>query len=67
MAENTRLSDLSTVIVDYVTKETAKFITGANSLANIDKYYSDLNALGLKEYQDIYVKAYATYQAGLKK
>jgi putative aldouronate transport system substrate-binding protein len=64
---NTRLSDLGTVINDYVSKESAKFITGANSLSNIDKYYSDLDALGFKEYQDIYINAYGTYQANLKK
>jgi hypothetical protein len=65
--ENIRLSDLSTVITDYVEKETAKFITGANSLSNIDKYYSDLNALGFKEYQELYAKAYTAYQANLKR
>jgi putative aldouronate transport system substrate-binding protein len=65
--ENIRLSDLSTIITDYVEKETAKFITGANSLSNIDKYYSDLNALGFKEYQELYAKAYAAYQANLKR
>jgi putative aldouronate transport system substrate-binding protein len=65
--ENIRLSDLSTIITDYVEKETAKFITGANSLSNIDKYYSDLNALGFKEYQGLYAKAYAAYQANLKR
>jgi putative aldouronate transport system substrate-binding protein len=65
--ENTRLSDLKTVIMDFVDKESAKFITGANSLSNIDKYYSDLNALGFKEYQDLYSKAYNTYLNNLKK
>jgi putative aldouronate transport system substrate-binding protein len=59
--ENTRLSDLKTVITDFVNQETAKFITGANSLNNIDKYFSDLNSLGFKEYLDLYVKAYDFY------
>jgi putative aldouronate transport system substrate-binding protein len=59
--ENTRVSDLKTVITDYVQRESAKFITGAKSLNNIDAYYRDLNALGLKEYENLYVKAYEVY------
>jgi putative aldouronate transport system substrate-binding protein len=65
--DNTRLIDLKTVILDFVDKESAKFITGVNSLANIDKYYSDLNALGFKEYQDIYTRAYEAYLKNAKK
>jgi putative aldouronate transport system substrate-binding protein len=61
--ENTRLSDLKTVISDFVDQETAKFITGANSLTNFNKYISDLNALGFKEYQELYTKAYNIYLA----
>lgn len=59
--ENIRLNDLGTVIGDFVSKETAKFITGANSLDNIDKYYDELNALGFQEYLGIYEKAYENY------
>lgn len=59
--ENIQLNDLKTVIGDFVNKETAKFITGANSLDNIDKYYADLNALGFDEYLEIYEKAYENY------
>jgi putative aldouronate transport system substrate-binding protein len=66
-AENIRLTDLRSVIKDYVDKETAKFITGANSLENLDKYYSDLNTLGITEYQNFYVKAYDIYQRNMKK
>jgi putative aldouronate transport system substrate-binding protein len=64
--ESIRIMDLKTVISDYVAKESAKFITGANSLANIDKYYNDLNALGFKEYQDLYIKGYDTFLKNLK-
>jgi putative aldouronate transport system substrate-binding protein len=59
--DTARRSDLATVLDNYVRSESAKFITGANPLSNIDKYYSDLNALGFKEYQDFSVKAYNSY------
>ncbi len=59
--ENTRLSDLRTVITDFVAMETAKFITGANQLSNIDKYYNDLKTLGFEEYEGLYIKAYENY------
>jgi putative aldouronate transport system substrate-binding protein len=65
--ENIRLADLKTVITDYVEKESAKFITGANSLSNMDKYYSDLNTLGFREYQNLYTDAYNAYLGNLKK
>jgi putative aldouronate transport system substrate-binding protein len=64
--ENTRLSDLQTVITAYVDQETAKFITGANSLNNFDRYLRELNVLGFKEYQDLYIKGYDIYLASKK-
>ncbi len=59
--ENLALTDLKTVISDFVEKETAKFITGVNSLDNIDRYYQDLASLDFEEYQNYYVHAYENY------
>ena len=61
--ESTRISDLQTVINNFVSQEAARFITGANSINNFDRYLNELNALGYKEYQDFYIKAYENYLA----
>lgn len=57
-ATNGRINELYLVLSDYVSAETAKFITGERSLDEIDKYYEELNSLGYEEYLDYYVTAY---------
>jgi hypothetical protein len=59
--DSQRVLELQQILSDYVKQETAKFITGANPLSNIGKYYSDLDTLGLKEYQGIYQRFYDAY------
>lgn len=53
-----RITDLKTVITDYVKAETAKFITGARSLDEYDAYLSELNTLGVDEYLEYYLNDY---------
>lgn len=54
----TRLSDLSQ-ITRFVDEATARFITGDLDLnGDWDKYINELNAMGYKEYQEIYQEAY---------
>lgn len=57
--DTTKLTDLQTVIKDYVTAETAKFITGARPLSEFSSYLSSLKSLGY----DSYVKYYSDYYA----
>lgn len=63
--DSIRLTDLGIVIKDFMDRETAKFITGARSLTEIDKYFSDLNALGFAEYLEYYETAYNAYLENL--
>lgn len=60
-----RISELKLVIEDYVNTESAKFVTGVNSLDNLDDYYAKLKDLGYDEYVKYYVDAYATYVANM--
>lgn len=59
--QNERVADLSTVITDYVTAESAKFIVGTRPLSEIDSYFEELKSLGIEEYIAIYQEAYATF------
>ena len=57
----TRVADLSTVINDYVTAESAKFIVGTRPLSELDAYFEELKSLGIEEYIAIYQEAYAPF------
>ena len=54
-------SEIKTVIDDYITVESAKFITGARPISEIDQFYEELKAMDVEEYIEIYVNAYSTY------
>jgi len=64
--QNQRVADLSTVINDHVTAETAKFIVGTRPLDELDTYFEELRNLGVEEYIQIYRDAYANFTASLK-
>ena len=59
--QNQRVADLSTVINDYVTAESAKFIVGTRPLSELDAYFEELKSLGIEEYIAIYQEAYASF------
>ncbi len=59
--QNQRVADLSTVINDYVTAESAKFIVGTRPLSELDTYFEELKSLGIEEYIAIYQEAYAPF------
>ena len=63
--QNQRVADLSSVINDHVTAETAKFIVGTRSLDELDDYFQELRDLGIEEYIEIHEEAYAGYIATL--
>ena len=58
---SSREVDLRTVIQNYVQQETARFITGARPLEEVDAYFEELKNLGIDEYKQIYVDAYAGF------
>jgi putative aldouronate transport system substrate-binding protein len=60
--EALRVNELKTVLKTYVDTETAKFITGVNSLDKIDSYYREIERLGFPEYQKYYMDVYASYK-----
>ncbi len=53
-----RANNLLVAIKEYVTQETAKFVTGARSLDELDAYYAELDKLGVEEYVQIYADYY---------
>lgn len=61
-----RISELKLVLEDYVNTESAKFITGVNSLDNLPAYFEQLNDIGFEEYLAYYVDAYEIYLANLQ-
>ncbi|MCR2048395.1 extracellular solute-binding protein [Acetatifactor muris] len=51
----------ATVINDYVTQETAKFIAGERPLDEFDAYQNELKDLGVEDYINIYKDAYSGF------
>lgn len=52
------VSNLWVVVKDFATQETAKFITGARSLDEIDDYFDEIEGLGADDLLQYYVDAY---------
>ncbi len=57
-----RASNLLVAIKEYVVQETAKFVTGARSLDDLDAYFDELDKLGAQEYVQIYADYYESIQ-----
>ena len=55
--------NLLVMIQEYAAKETAKFVTGARSLDELDAYFDELDALGAQDYIQIYKEYYEGLQA----
>lgn len=58
--EQTRITDLETVLQDYIDSETAKFVTGVRPVTEEEfaKYRADLDALGMQEFIEMQTKAF---------
>ena len=54
-----RITELASVINAHIEAESAKFITGARSLNELDNYFTELDNLGFQEYLGYYAQAYA--------
>lgn len=61
--ENEILSNQGTEVEKYVEEMRDKFISGAEDLANFDKYVETLEKMGLNNVIDAYQAAYERYQA----
>ena len=59
------MNDLKTVLDTYMKTEIAKFIIGERSLDEFDAFVSELEDIGLREYEGYYQAAYADYLANL--
>lgn len=57
-----RATNLLMVIKEYAEQESAKFITGARSLDELDSYFTELEKLGADEYVQIYQDYYDSIQ-----
>lgn len=55
------IDDLTTVLDNYITQESAKFIDGSRSLDEFDTYQEELKSMGIEEYRQIYRDAYADF------
>ena len=58
-------ADLLSVLKNHIESETAKFVTGIRPLSELDAFMAELEALGVKEYVEMYKEAYAPYMEGI--
>ena len=56
------LSNLMVVISEYAQQESAKFVTGARPLSELDAYFDEIERLGALEYIQVYADYYANIQ-----
>ena len=52
------VADLLTAVKEYGEQESAKFVTGARPLSELDKYFDEIEELGALEIVEIYAKHY---------
>ena len=52
--QTNRVNELLAVIAPYVEREVAEFITGARSLNEFDQFVSELESMGIREYEQLY-------------
>ena len=54
--------NLKSIIEDYVSSESAKFITGVRPLNEIDNFFDELDVLGVQELLGYYKNYYENIQ-----
>lgn len=59
--ESERITDLQSVLENYIRENFAKFVTGGRSLDEFDAYQEELKQLGIEELLDIYTRGYQPY------
>jgi putative aldouronate transport system substrate-binding protein len=58
---NVEITDLKAVLNNYITSESAKFITGRRPMSEIDEFWDELKQMDIERYLEIYKEAYAPY------
>jgi len=58
-------TDMRIVLEEHIKAESAKFITGARPLSELDAFHEELKAMDIEEYINIYKEAYSTYMASV--
>jgi len=58
-----KITDLNSVLENYVRGEMAKFVTGVRPLSEFGNFQSELDQMGIAELEQIYKDAYAAYNA----
>lgn len=61
--DSLNITNIKSVLENYVAQQTAKFITGARPLDEFDAYLQELDGMGFQQYLQYYVDAYAVYTA----
>ena len=56
-----RMNELSVMLKDRMDAEVAQFIVGERDLEEFDSFVEELEALGLREYEEYFQDAYASY------
>lgn len=59
------MTDLQMVLSTYIRSEIAKFIIGERDIEDFDNFVTELEGIGLREYENYYKEAYARYLANL--
>jgi len=59
--ESERITDLNSVLEDFVKSEIAKFVTGVRPLSEFDNFYNELKSMNIDELEQIYKDAYKRY------
>ena len=60
--ETEAVMNLKSIIEDYVSSESAKFITGVRPLNEIDNFFDELDVLGVQELLGYYKNYYENIQ-----
>ena len=56
-------TEIFSVIENHIISESAKFITGARPLSELDAFQEELKGMGIEEYIALYEEAYAPFMA----
>ena len=59
------ITDLKAVLNNYITSESAKFITGRRPVSEIDEFWDELKQMDIERYLEIYKEAYAPYMESI--
>ncbi len=59
--DNNRAGELDTLLAEYISAESAKFITGLRPISEIEAFQAEIKEMGAEEYIQLYRDAYSSY------